>query len=325
MRDIKWGVLGTANIARKELLPAMLEADNCELYAIAGRNADKVNQFVEEFGFQVGYDSYEGMLDNEEIDAVYIPLPNSMHKEWVKKFAKVGKHILCEKPMGLTEDEVLEMVEVCRENDVILMEAFAYLHSLAIKEVKAKLESGIIGEAKVIECNFLTPTPKADNVRLNRSLAGGGLYDLGCYCTSFILTMFGGDEPDVVNGIAHFTEGGVDDLLTGLMMYKDGRRAIMSCGMCSPQRCDNLNIYGTNGEIRLNIPFNSCGEVSYAVTTDNKSETFVVDTLNNYIEEVNQMNRCIESGEPIHVTNEFSLKNARVIDKLLNSCGYHKK
>ena len=325
MEQIKWGVLGTANIARKELLPAMLEVDNCELYAIAGRNAEKVTQFVEEFGFQVGYNTYEEMLDNEELDAIYIPLPNSMHCEWVKKFARAGKHILCEKPMGLTETEVLEMVEVCRENDVILMEAFAYLHSSAIKEVKAKLESGIIGEVNFIESNFLTERPKDENVRMKRALAGGGIYDLGCYCTSFILTMFGEDEPDVVSGTAHFTEGNIDDLLTGYMWYNDGRRAILSCGMCSAQRFDTLNIYGTAGKIQVNVPFNSCGELSYVVSNDKGDETFIVETENNYIEEIIQMNKCIENGEEAYVSNEFSLKNARVLDKLLNTCGYNKK
>ena len=132
MANIKLGVLGTAGIARGCTIPGMQLADNCDLYAIAGRSIEKANQFKEEFGFEKAYGDYESLLADENVQAVYIPLPNHVHLEWIEKAAKAGKHVLCEKPMCMNPAELKEAFEVCRENNVILMEAFAYLHGDAI-------------------------------------------------------------------------------------------------------------------------------------------------------------------------------------------------
>ena len=129
MRKVKWGVLSTADIARRETIPGMQKAGNCELYAIAGRSLEKANQFKETFGFEKAYGSYDELLEDKEVEAVYIPLPNNLHKEWVIKAAKAGKHILCEKPMSGNAADTKEMIDAANEAGVILMEAFAYLHA----------------------------------------------------------------------------------------------------------------------------------------------------------------------------------------------------
>ena len=142
---VKWGVLGTANIARGCTIPGMKMAENCELYAVAGRNEEKVNRFKEEFGFKKAYVGYENLVADPDVQAVYIPLTNDLHKEWVIKSLKAGKNVLCEKPLAINADEAREMFEVAKENNVVLMEAYAYQHSPYVASLKEDIRSGIIG------------------------------------------------------------------------------------------------------------------------------------------------------------------------------------
>ena len=140
MSKIKWGVLGTADIARGCTIPGMQQADNCELYAIAGRSMEKAQLFKEQFGFEKAYGSYDELLCDENVQAVYIPLPNHLHLEWTLKALRAKKHVLCEKPMAMNAKETEEMFCCAKENGVLLMEAFAYLHSPFVKAVKEELE-----------------------------------------------------------------------------------------------------------------------------------------------------------------------------------------
>ena len=142
MRKIKWGVLGTAGIARGCTIPGMQQAENCEMYAIAGRSIEKAEAFRAEFGFQKAYGSYEALLNDPEVEAVYIPLPNELHCEWAVKALNAKKHVLCEKPLAPTLEEIERMIAAANENGVLLMEAFAYLHSPIVSAVKAELDSG---------------------------------------------------------------------------------------------------------------------------------------------------------------------------------------
>ena len=186
--SVKWGVLGTANIAKGCTIPGMKMASNCELYAIAGRNEAKVQSYQEEFGFAKAYVGYEKLLEDPDVQAVYIPLPNNLHKEWVIKALKAGKHVLCEKPLALNSDEVKEMFAVAKENNVLLMEAYAYLHSPYIASLKADIQSGLIGDVDYIQTSFITQG-YLDDIRIYKELGGGAVYDLGCYCTTMILSL----------------------------------------------------------------------------------------------------------------------------------------
>ncbi|MDN5313813.1 MAG: hypothetical protein PWP10_2559 [Clostridiales bacterium] len=321
MRKIKWGVLGTADIAWGQVIPAMLMAENCELYGIAGRNPDKVRKFREHFGFVKGFNSLDAMLDDVEIEAVYIPLPNNLHKEWVLKAAQKGKHILCEKPFAANEADIVEMISACDEAGVQLMEAFAYLHSPVIKHIKQTLDSGIIGQARFIETTFLTPGYTEENIRVRRDTLGGGVYDLGCYNISLLLTLIG-EEPSSVQAFARFTEEEIDDFAAAYMEFPGGCRASIVTGMCSPQRSDRFFIHGTQGTIEAPVPFNACGQLTYRVILKDKTVSYTVDTPNNYKLEVEQLGRCVSDGESPYVSHEFSLKNARAIDRVLAEMGY---
>ena len=324
MRKIKWGVLGTANIARGCTIPGMQLAENCELYAIAGHTPGKAEQFRAEFGFVKAYDSYEALLADPAVEAVYIPLPNTLHYEWVIKAAKAGKHILCEKPLAPNADQAAQMQSVARENHVFLMEAFAYLHSPLMAAIKAELDKGAIGAVRYLENAFITSDYDLSNIRMRRETLGGSLYDLGCYCISQAIWLLG--EPESVRAVADYSDQGVDRLTTGILSYKNGARAAFTCGMVLPteqyKRLDRLQIHGTKGVLRTAAEFNQAGRLNYQIVTDDRTVTQYVEVPQNYSLEIAQLGRCIASGEQPHVSANFTLANARTLDKALAAISY---
>ena len=323
MRRIKWGVLGTANIARGCTIPGMKLAENCELYAIAGRSLDKAEQFRAEFGFERAYGSYEELLSDPAVEAVYIPLPNALHREWVIKAAEAGKHILCEKPLAANADEAAEMHAAAKAHGVVLMEAFAYLHTPFTAAIKAELEQGAIGDVCYLENAFVTTGHELSNIRMRRETLGGSMYDLGCYCVSQAIWLLG--EPERALAVADFSDQDIDLLATGILNYKSGARAVFTCGMTLDGpvgRLDRLQIHGTKGVLRTDAEFNQAGRLSYQIITGDRIVTRYVDVPQNYSLEVAQLGRCIADGERPHVSADFSIATARTMDKILEAMGY---
>lgn len=325
MEKIKWGVLGTAGIARGCTIPGMLQAENCELYAVAGRSLEKAEKFKADFGFEKAYGDYESLLADPEIKAVYIPLPNDLHYEWSLKAIEAGKNVLCEKPLAPTAEMAEKLFKAAKEKGVILMEAFAYLHSPFVDAVKAEITSGKLGEIRYIESAFLTQGNPPTDIRMHRENYGGSVYDLGCYSTSMILWMM--DElPVTVSGAAEFTEENIDINATAIMKFADGSRASLNCGMIfgvtQNGRYDRLYINGSKGYIKSYAEFNGEGKLSYTLCSEGNVETKTVDVLQNYRLEVEQLGRCILNGESQRVTPEFSIKNAKLVDMVLEAIGY---
>ena len=322
MRKVRWGVLGTADIAKGQTIPGMQLAEHCELVAIAGRKAEKAEAYRESFGFRKAYGSYDELLADPEVEAVYIPLPNDLHCEWSVKALKAGKHVLCEKPLAVSEEQAFGMFRAAEENGVLLMEAFAYLHSPFVQAIREELDSGRIGEIRYMESSFLTDRRPDTDIRLRKETYGGSLYDLGCYPLSLILWLLG-KEPDSVRALARFTDRKIDLFTSALLTYEEGPMASLDCGMVLPKgRLDGFRIYGTLGEIESPMEYNQCGEIPYTITANGKKETKSVSTPNNYSLEVEQLSRCILFGEKPHVSKEFSLRVARVSDRILNEIGY---
>ena len=325
MRKIKWGVLGTAGIAKGCTIPGMQQAENCELYAIAGRSLEKSKAFQEEFGFEKAYGSYDELLADPEVEAIYIPLPNTMHCEWSIKAMEAKKHVLCEKPLAPSEAVAKQMIDAAKENGVILMEAFAYLHSPFVAAVKNEISGGAIGDVLYMESAFITSDYELTNIRMRRDALGGCLYDLGCYNTSQILWILD-EEPVSVQAVSDFSEDKIDVYTTALLTYENGKRAVLNCGMClkteGNQRIDRFQIHGTKGYLKSEANFNQAGQLSYTICVDGKEEVKVVDVPQNYCLEVEQLGRCILEGETPHVSHEFTLKNARLIDRILAEIGY---
>ncbi len=319
---VKWGVLGTANIAKNCTIPGMKLAKDCELYAIAGRKLEKAEAFKQEFGFEKAYGSYEELLEDSSVEAVYIPLPNDLHYKWVIAALEKGKNVLCEKPLALNANQVEKMHQTAKDNGVILMEAYAYLHSPYIASLKDDLKS--IGDVDYIETAFVTQGYKED-IRLYKEQGGGAMYDLGCYCTTMILSLVD-SEVSYVKADAEFSDLGVDILTTGIIGFENGVRAAFNVGMLlgkdTDDRFDRLYIHGSKGSIKSEVEYNQEGEVSYRVITGQKEDIKKVSVPQNYSLEVEQLCQCILNGEQPHVTADFSIKNAKLIDNVLKEIGY---
>lgn len=322
--SVKWGVLGTANIARGCTIPGMIKAGNCELYAIAGRSEEKAEAYKNEFGFAKAYVGYDKLLEDPDVQAVYIPLPNNLHKEWVIKALKAGKHVLCEKPLALNADEVREMFAVAKENNVILMEAYAYLHSPYIASLKADIESGVIGDVDFIQTAFITQG-YFDDIRIYKETGGGAVYDLGCYCTTMILSLVD-SELDYVMANAEFNDKDVDVFSSSLMKFENGVRAAFNVGMIfDPSqngRKDMLYIHGSKGILSSDVEYNQEGDLNYIIISEGKRIDRTVHAEQNYALEIEQLGRCIENGETPHITEEFSIRNAGLLDTILSKIGY---
>lgn len=327
MRTVKWGVLGTAYIFERDTAEGMKQAENCELYAIAGRSMEKAEAFKEKYGFQKAYGSYEDLLADPQVEAVYIPLPNTMHYEWTIKALKAKKHVLCEKPLAPTAKEAGEMFETAREQGVFLMEAFAYQHSPYIVEIQKELERGTIGDVRYMEAALITSDYVEGNIRMRRETLGGSTYDLGVYCSSLILRMLG-KEPEKVQAVSTFSKEKVDMYTAVLMEYENGMRANFDCGLVlateKNSALDRFQIHGTKGSIEaMKFGFNAPGELSYVVRTfEGMEEVKTVQVPQNYRLEVEQLGRCITEGETPAVSEAFSVANARIIDRILESIGY---
>ena len=251
MNKVQWGILSTANIAQKELIPAFQRAVNAEVAAIAtGTNITKAKQIADTFHIEKVYDSYEKLLDDPEIDAVYIPLPNHLHKEWVMKAAEAGKHILCEKPAALNADEALTMYRTCQKHQIIFMEAFMYYFHPQHERVKEIVESGETGDVKYMRAGFsFYLDQKEGNIRMSHEKGGGSIYDIGCYAIHSIRNVLCA-EPETVH--AHAIKDAafnVDTDVLAYMTFRDGIRASFDISFQLDKRSEYV-VYGTEGTIK---------------------------------------------------------------------------
>ena len=333
MEMVNWGVLGTAGILGCTA-KGMNLSEHCRLYAIAGRSKDKVDDFMAKYGFEKGYLSYDELLDDEEISAVYIPLPNNLHYEWVMTALNKGKHVLCEKPLAPDAATAKKMFETAKANNVYLMEAFAYQHSPYMEAVEKEISDGVIGNVRYIETAFITSDYDNSNIRMRRETLGGAAYDLGVYNTSFILRVMG-KVPDNIKATASFSDNNIDLLTNGHIEYADGAKGTFTCGMVletnADRRLDRFEIQGSKGTIRSGrFEYNLSGELTYEIVTfdecGNMNEPVMksVKTPDNYMLEVEQLSMCILGESVPFVTEEFSVNNAEFLDGVLQAIGYYK-
>jgi predicted dehydrogenase len=246
---LRWGVISTANIGRKRVNPAIQASTNGALIAVASRDASRAKAFAEEGGISRFYGSYEELLADPEIDAVFNHLPNSLHKEWTIRAAESGKHILCEKPMAVSPEECEEMAAAAAANGVKLMEAFMYRFHPRVAQVRELLDSGLIGELKQIRSTFTFKLDRPKDIRWDRDLGGGALMDVGCYCVN-VSRLFFGKEPVEVRAMANWGDSGVDEQLAGSMLFDDGNLAHFDCGL-TQDLTQVYHLHGTEGHLRI--------------------------------------------------------------------------
>lgn len=245
---LRWGILGCARISRRGLIPGIRESRRGTLQAIASRDLETATAWAHEFSIPKSYGRYQDLLDDSDVDAVYIPLPNEMHRPWVFATADAGKHVLCEKPLALNTAEAKAMVAHCRERQVLLMEAFMWRHQPRTAAVRRIVAGGAIGDLRLIRSSFSFPIEPND-WRLDPSRGGGALWDVGCYGLS-TARLFAGAEPKTIRSVARFGPTGVDMSLSCLMTFPDGVIGEFDCSFEQPFRCF-YELVGTQGVIEV--------------------------------------------------------------------------
>ena len=247
MEKVRFGIISCAGIAKKRFIPAIAEASNAVLVAVASRNLEKARQFASENQIPAACGSYEALLSQEDIDAVYIPLPNGLHKAWAIKAMEQGKHVLCEKPLAPTQKDCEELAAVAHSNGVILMEAFMYRFHPLTEFVIQQVQNGELGDIHAIQACFSFVLDDPDNVRFQPDLAGGSVMDVGCYGINCTRTFFH-EEPEAVSAIAHYSKPRVDDRMTIFAQFRSGKQARIICGFSS-QAPEGYMISGSKGWI----------------------------------------------------------------------------
>lgn len=251
--SVRWGILGTANIARSAFLPALAAAGGGEAYAVAGRDRGRVEAYAGANGIERAYEGYETLLSDPHVDAVYIALPNSLHAQWTIAALRAGKAVFCEKPLCTSVTETAEVLRVARETGQLLWEAFVFPFQPQMHRLHAILGGGGIGEPAEVQSNFHFQIRNRRNIRLDPGLGGGSLNDVGCYCIRLAESVFA-DNPDQAAALARWAPEGVDEEMQGTLAYPGGGRLMFSCGLS--QRFDVFSrVLGTEGEVRLTNPF----------------------------------------------------------------------
>ena len=313
--------MGCANIAIESLIPAIKKSDSGELLAIASRSEERAKRVAREFGIPKAYGDYDELLTDDEVEAVYIPLPNHLHKEWTIKSARKGKHILCEKPLGLSVLECKEMFRECRKNGVILMEAFMYRFHPQTILAKKIVDSGKIGQIKLIRSGFSFLFPEgllSKDIRGKKEYGGGSLFDLGCYCVN-ISRYIMEEEPVEVYAIADIHPSfGIDLSMEAILSFHQNKRSMIDCSF---KRTSNqfYEVVGTKGTVRVPVAFTPGKNPRVLVRKGRKVKICKVECVDQYELEIEHFEKSVRENKAPFLSSQDSIGNARVLDDLFIS------
>ena len=312
---LRWGILGCARIARRGLIPGIRASLSGQLVAIASRDAANSKSWADEFAIPRSFGSYEELIADANLDAVYIPLPNELHKPWVFAAADSGKHILCEKPLALNAAEAREMVDYCRSRNVVLMEAFMWRHQPRTIELQNQLASGVIGDLRLIRSSFSFSIDPGD-WRLDAARGGGALWDVGCYGVS-TARLFAGAEPESIRSRARFGATGVDLSLTAEMQFPNGVLGLIDCSFEQPFRCV-YELVGTRGSIEVPDAYLPPEDRPIAkLIVDGSTRELVFENTNQYAAMVDNFSLAVAAGGTLVPPSEDGLDQAKVLDAVL--------
>ena len=319
MKKIRWGVLGASNFALTKTIPAMQKSELCSITAIASRDLAKARKAAGEHTIPKAYGSYEELLADAEIEAIYNPLPNHLHVEWSIKALEAGKHVLCEKPIGLTAEEAKQLLKASeRFPNLKIMEAFMYRLHPQWQKAKALVQEGKVGELKTIQCFFSFYNTNPKDIRNIESVGGGGMLDIGCYCISLARFIFD-KEPVRVTGIIEYDPVlKTDRMASGMLDFSSGT----STFTCSTQlsRYQRVNILGTTGRVEIEIPFNAPLDEPTKIWhhTDKGSEELVF-TANQYTIQGDLFANAILKNTAVPTPLTDAVANMKVIGAVIKS------
>jgi D-xylose 1-dehydrogenase (NADP+, D-xylono-1,5-lactone-forming) len=314
MDAVKWGIISTANINRL-FLEGARTADGVEIAAVASRDQAKGEEYARQHDIPTTHGSYEALLNDPDIDAVYISLPNSMHVDWSIRALQAGKHVLCEKPLSRRTQEVERAFDAAEQHGRLLMEAFMWRHNPQTARLTDLLDQGAVGRVRMIRAAFGFVTNDPANVRLQTGLDGGALMDVGCYCVS--ATRLIGGEPERVSAEQSLGGDGVDVAFAATMRHPNDVISHFDCGLALDSR-DLLEIVGDEGSLRLDDPWH-CRNPGIELTQNNATERIEIDRANSYGLEAENFSAAIRGNATPLLGRQDAIGQARAIEALYHS------
>jgi predicted dehydrogenase len=312
--SVRFGVISTARINRL-LLAGARESDRVEVVAVASRDLARAEDYAREHGIERAHGSYEALLDDPEVEAVYISLPNSLHVEWSVKALEAGKHVLCEKPLGRRAREVERAFDAAGAAGRILTEGFMYRHNPQTAKLRELVEGGAIGRLRLIRAAFSFTLVGGANVRLAKDLDGGGLMDVGCYCVSGSRLL--GGEPERVFARQVVGESGVDVVFAAVMAFPGDVTAHFDCGLALPER-DELELIGEEGSLFLDDPWH-CRRPVIVMRWGDEVEEISLTPVDSYRLELENLADAIRGDAEPLLGRDDALGQARTIEALYRS------
>ncbi|MEK6613180.1 MAG: Gfo/Idh/MocA family oxidoreductase [Gemmatimonadota bacterium] len=324
VQPVRWGILGAANIAVKLVIPALQRGANSEVVAIASRDASKARAAAADLGIARAYGSYQELLDDPDVDAIYNPLPNHLHVPWSIRAAEAGKHVLCEKPLSLTTAEARDLIAARDRTGVQIGEAFMVRTHPRWLAVRDLVRSGRIGELKLIVGHFSYDRRDPNDVRSRVEWGGGVLMDIGCYPTTLARWLFGAEPVEVVGMVERDPELGVDRLASALLRFPTGQASFTVAGQLVPWQ--RMQIFGTTGRIEVEIPFNTPADYRARIFIDDGSdlhgrnvETVEFEAVDQYELQGERFAEAVRGLGTVPVPLEDAFGNMAVIEALFRS------
>ena len=321
MQKIRWGILSTANIGLKKVIPAMQRGSYSAVTAIASRDLDTAQAAAQELGIATAHGSYEALLQDDEVDAIYNPLPNHLHVQWSIKALEAGKHVLCEKPIGLTSTEGQQLVDAGRAHPHLkLMEAFMYRHHPQWQYTRSVVTAGTIGQLRSIQSFFSYFNDDANNIRNMANIGGGGLMDIGCYNISLSRFICDAEPERVVGVVEQDPDFNTDRLASAMLLFPDNVTSTFTCStQLSPWQ--RVNIFGTQGRIEIEIPFNAPPNQSCRTWLQTDGEPKMVEhpACDQYTVQGDLMSQAIANDTPVPTPIEDAVANMKVIEAVRRS------
>jgi predicted dehydrogenase len=308
---VRWGIISTAHINRV-VIPGAHASSKVELVAVASRDAARAEAYAREWEIARSYGSYEELLADPAIDAVYISLPNTMHCEWSTKAVEAGKHVLCEKPFTRHTADVEAVFDAAEKADRIVSEAFMYRHNPQTARLSSLVAEGAIGELRLVRTTFSYSLYDAGNIRLRPDVEGGSLMDVGCYCVSGARLLAG--EPESVYGQAWVGSSGTDWVFAGTMRFPGDVLAQFDCGTALPER-DELEAIGSEGSLFLDDPWH-CKAPVIEVRREGGVERIELDPVDSYRLELENVSDAIRGEAELLLGREDAVAQARVLEAL---------
>jgi xylose dehydrogenase (NAD/NADP) len=314
---LRWGLMSTARINRRVLAGAA-RSDRAEVVAVGGRDGARTQAYARQNGITRAHASYEALLSDPEVDAVYISLPNSMHVEWSIRALEAGKHVLCEKPFSAYPEEVEQAFDVAEREGLVLSEAFMWRHNPQTHELLRLIHDGAVGRPRVVRAQFSFRLTDDADIRLDPELDGGALMDAGCYCVSAIRAISG--EPLSVGGEQTLGPSGVDIVFTGTARCPDDVLGHFDCGFSMPFRA-GIEVAGEDGVILVRDPWHVTDDPGIEIHRDGEVERVEAPQADSYRLELENVADAISGAAPLLLGREDAVGQARAIEALYRSAG----